>query len=161
MRTELKLASLLAAVLAAGCGSKSGESTGVCGASVDIQSDAQNCGACGHACTSPAHATAICLQGACSRGPCAQGWTTLDPAASDCETPCPGGQCVGETVVIPLTGAVFEAFASGSSYGDKEQSSGLYTNTAVMGESTPPGDGFVTETSAKYTNVSGLNAALH
>lgn len=88
--------------------------------------------------------------------------TTLDPAAIDCGTPCPGGQCAGETVEIPLTGAVFQAFASGSSYGDKEQVSRSCISTAVMGESTPPAaNGSASETSATYTNFSGLNAILH
>jgi len=162
MDSRQALALVLAALLSAACGGKSGAIA--CGSGTDTQSDPQNCGACSNACAKPAHADAICLRGVCARGPCEQGWTTLDPDAADCDMPCSGGSCGGEVVVVPLTGPVFEAFASGSSYGDKVQVSAdaSLSNTAVMGESTPPPGlaNFATETSAIYSNMGGLNAAL-
>ena len=161
MHMQRKLCLAFTAIIAARCASK-GSAGHACGSEIDIQNDAQNCGACEHGCPAFAHAKPICLQGVCARGPCADGWTTRDPASIDCDTQCPGGQCTGETEVIPDTGVVFHTFSSGGSYGDQEQTGGGFDNVGVMGESTPPAvGGYDSETGGSYVNVSGFNAALH
>lgn len=122
---------------------------------VDLQSDIQNCGACGHICPKSNNASALCDQGVCGSGPCDPGY-----GGSDCQT-CVSSPC---NPVLPETGAVFQAFASGSSYGQQQLSApNGHSNTAVMGEPTPPSAvrGFVTQSSAQHENISGLNAALH
>jgi hypothetical protein len=55
------------------------------GACVDLQHDPLNCGACAVAC-SPAHASPLCLDGACGHGDCEAGWVDCDfNAANGCE----------------------------------------------------------------------------
>jgi hypothetical protein len=122
---------------------------------VDLKSDIENCGACGNVCAKPRHAVATCNEGSCGAGACDAGW-----GGDDCQT-CPTGRC---TPALPDTGAVFQAIASGSSYGDKEQVARAgHSNVAVMGEPTPPSADkrFVTQSNAQHVNISGLNAALH
>jgi len=62
-------------------------------------------------------------------------------AAAGCGTSpgAPKDACGDCTPAVPETGAVFQAIASGSSYGDKEQvARNGHSNVAVMGEPTPP-----------------------
>lgn len=154
---------VIAAVM--GCDSSPKTPSNLCGdQTVDIKVDSKNCGACGNVCPNLLHAGAACNQGVCTRGPCDPGWADLDSNVPGCETECPSGQCGSNGAgVLPETGAVFQAFASGSSsYGPPAQASANYQNTAVMGEPTPPGvDGYVSGKSTNYENISGLNAALH
>jgi len=155
MRRSLALAvASLGFAIAAGCGTSAQQ--GTCGGQrTDTQSDPLNCGACGNACPTPLHAVAVCDAGACGRGACDPGWYDLDGTLG-CEA---GGEGV-TAAPLPETGLVFQAFASGSSYGERLQGNGgRYTNVGVLGESTPPAvNGKVSETSTEHQNISGLNA---
>lgn len=155
MRASLVVACLGFAIVA-GCGQSAEH--GVCGGrSTDTQSDPLNCGACGKVCPTPPHAAATCDAGACGRGPCEPGWYDLDGALG-CEA---GGEGV-TAAPLPETGLVFQAFASGSSFGGNVQGSLSYMNVGVLGESTPPAvNGAVAETSTEHKHVSGLNAIQH
>src|SRR5439155_26747118 len=104
---------------------------------VDLQRDLANCGACAHACPTPLNAQALCSAGSCGRGPCALGTFDFDgPATFGCEATCTGKTCKdgrGNTVVVtapplPETGAVFQALASGSSYGGRVQTNACHTH---------------------------------
>ena len=54
--------------------------------SVNITSDANNCGSCGHQCDL-AHATALCLNGSCVIASCNIGYSDCNGHAEDgCET---------------------------------------------------------------------------
>ncbi len=144
---------------AAGCGGST-KSPGVCGSQrTDTQSDPLNCGACGNVCPTPLHASAACTTGVCGRGLCEPGWYDIDAHVPGCES---GGDGV-TAPPLPQTGLVFQAFASGSSYGDQMQRSTTHVNVGVLGEPTPPAaDGRVSETSlGGRENVSGLNAMMH
>jgi len=156
MRASLVVACLGFAIVA-GCGQSAEH--GVCGGrSTDTQSDPLNCGACSNACPAPLHAAATCDGGACGRGPCDPGWYDIDASAPGCES---GGEGV-TAAPLPETGLVFQAFASGSSYGGRFQANGHYTNVGVLGESTPPAvNGAVSETNAEHKNIGGLNAIQH
>ena len=125
----------------------------------DTQSDPLNCGACGIVCPAPNHASAACNAGVCGRGVCEPGWYDIDAQIPGCES---GGEGV-TAAPLPATGLVFQAFASGSSYGDGAQTSSGHINTGVLGESTPAAvDGRVSESSpGGHENISGLNAILH
>ena len=143
--------------IAAGCHNSG--SQGECGGQrTDVQSDPSNCGACGKTCPTPLHAAAVCTAGTCGQGPCDPGWWDLDASVPGCEA---GGEGV-TAQPLPATGMVFQAFAAGSSYGDRIQVNGEHTNVGVLGEPTPPAvRGFVSETSAAYQNIGGLSAIQH
>lgn len=54
----------------------------------DLQTDVQNCGACGNACSYP-NATALCVKGVCQMGSCVHGYNDLNKKSADgCEYSC-------------------------------------------------------------------------
>ncbi len=63
----------------------------------------------------------------------------------------------------PKPGTGFQGFASGSSYGSLVQKNDAYTNTAILGEATPPpADGGVVQVGKDgYQNLVGINAVQH
>jgi hypothetical protein len=137
---------------------------------IDTQTDVGNCGQCGLACPVPLHAQAVCSAGKCGRGPCAPGYFDLDPGVFGCATSCQGQTCTlpdGGSVhldapALPESGAVWQAFGSGGSYGSAVQTSAAHTHFGVIGEPTPGGVGGVTvQQGAAHRNISGFNAALH
>lgn len=136
---------------------------------VDTKTDARNCGRCGNACPVPLHAGAVCLAGACGRSPCAPGYYDLG-GSFGCESSCVAHVCTddqGHTVTItntplPEVGNVFQSLSSGSSLGSNVQTSRRFTNTAVLGESTPPAlNGAAGQQSTHFRNTGGVNAVLH
>jgi hypothetical protein len=55
------------------------------GCEINVNSDVDNCGACGSVCVIP-HATPACMNGACSIASCDSGWTDCNGSATDgCE----------------------------------------------------------------------------
>jgi hypothetical protein len=97
--------------LCGSCGAYACCSTGLAccnGICTDVNSDPNNCGACGKVC---AASTPFCIQGVCTVNPCALGLTYCDPACVDlssdpfncgaCYKQCPsnevcaGGVCQG------------------------------------------------------------------
>ncbi len=84
-------------------------------ACVDLMTDRQNCGACGHVCFFASHATATCMSGACSVA-CSAGYVICGSACADttsdsancgaCDHACPGGMvCTASactTVLRPI-----------------------------------------------------------
>ena len=154
---------ILGLAAAAGCGSSPTAAPGVCGGqAADLQTDTSNCGTCGNVCPAPLHASAACSAGVCGRGACDPGWFDVEVSVPGCES---GGEGV-TAAPLPKTGLVFQAFASGSSYGDRVQVGTTHTNVGALGESTPPAvkdsKGWIFEESVdgKHKNVSGLNAVL-
>ncbi len=136
---------------------------------VNTSSDVAHCGQCGNACPTPKNALASCSKGICGRGPCAKGSFDFDgPVTFGCEMSCSGKVCTdpsGNTVTVtgellPESGAVFQALASGSSYGATVQTSSRYTNIGILGESTPPlAQGATIQTNSKYKNISGFSSS--
>ncbi len=112
-------------------------------ATVSLKTDINNCGQCGHTCTA-LHATAVCTLGVCGRGPCLPGFYDLDPAIPGCETACAGGACTdpdGGVVnvtsgVVPETGEVRHAMASGNARGVHSNVSDHYVHAGTLGDST-------------------------
>jgi hypothetical protein len=67
------------------------------GCEVNFESDINNCGACGSACT-PQHAIALCSSGKCGYSQCAAGYADCDGnEANGCETQ---GSCADMTTVV-------------------------------------------------------------
>jgi hypothetical protein len=98
VRGRVAVAALLAASLGlVGCGGKKpGGST--CTAE-QLQTDPENCGACGHACSFP-HANGACLNGQCTFAGCSDpsAWRDLDgDPENGCEYTCPVSPPVAET----------------------------------------------------------------
>jgi hypothetical protein len=131
------------------------------------EADVRNCGACGNVCAAPSHATARCVAGRCTRGPCEAGFFDFDgPATAGCEARCVGRSCTlgdGTTVTVqndplPETGLTASAFATSSSFGTFVQTSPGHTNIAILGESTPTSAGTVEQKSAHHRHVAGFNA---
>ena len=80
---RLAIVAMLAGVLV-GCGSDPAPGTSdafACPPAMDLATDHDNCGACGHAC---AAGTETCANGLC----CPNGFVDLNPATPGCETPC-------------------------------------------------------------------------
>lgn len=136
------------------------------GGPVATDTDPKNCGACGNACPTPAHAAALCAKGKCGRGPCQAGFFDLDGAKTlGCEASCAGKTCTlgdGTTVTVtnvplPETGAVFQDFASGSSFGRFIQTNAGHTNIGVLGQS-PGAGGAVEQKDEKHRHIGGLTA---
>ena len=109
------------------------------------------------------------MKGACARGPCAPGSFDFDGALTfGCEAHCQGLSCTdgnGVAVVVtapplPESGAVFQALASGSSYGAQVQTDSMHTNIGILGEPTPPGAGqSVVLSNSTHRNIGGFSAA--
>jgi hypothetical protein len=111
----------------------------------------------------------MCIAGQCSRGPCNPGYYDLG-GTFGCQSSCDAGVCTsddgGTTTVtntpLPESGNVFRALSSGSSYGGGVQTSPSYTNTAALGESTPPPlNGVTTQSSTHYQNIGGMKSTQH
>ena len=133
---------------------------------IDTQTDVKNCGQCGNACPTPAHATAQCVRGICGRGPCASGFYDLDKTAGTfgCESTCNATQCVNNGQITPITaqplpesGAVFQALSSGSSVGGSVQTSSKNSNFGSLGLSTTPTG--LEQKNATHKNYGGFSAA--
>lgn len=131
---------------------------------VDVLSDPAHCGQCGNACPAPVHATPLCVQGACGRGPCEPGYFDLDgPATFGCESTCDGSSCTGpdggswpvDAPPPPEVGPVWAAFSSGASVGAEVQTSPGFINYGVLGEAVV-GDGAATMSSPTYRNIGGF-----
>jgi hypothetical protein len=168
MRASIALSMCIVAASIGGC-SRPSKPANVCGGvTVDLQTDVANCGACGHVCSTPAHAAATCVAATCARGPCEAGWFDLDGATTfGCEVSCAGNVCQqpsGETLTlssppVPEAGLVAGTFVSGTSYGAQAQSSATHTNTGALGDPTPPVDGRGTaQQGGQYTNVGGFTS---
>lgn len=139
-------------------------------ATIDIQTDAKNCGECGNACADPLNATAACGGAVCGRGPCRAGFFDIDGSRTfGCESTCVNRVCqdpLGNRVTVsnnplPETGLVNFAFASGSSFGTREQVGGGKKSLGILGESTPPAVGGAVEVkNAQYRHFGGFTAEL-
>ncbi len=148
------------------CGAGLTACSGIC---VNLNTDAANCGSCAHVCATAAHSSATCVAAVCGRSPCALGYFDLDGGTgAGCDWTCSGtpNLCTDGTNsltlgnhMLPEQGAVFQAIASGSSYGGAVQTTATTTNVGVMGEPTPPVPvGNIRQTTATSINVGGLNA---
>ena len=69
------------------CDERDNDCDGVVDEGFDLQSDLQNCGACGLPCPAAAQAQAECVLGTCTFT-CLPGFTDLDPAVDGCEYAC-------------------------------------------------------------------------
>lgn len=110
------------------------------GCEVNRNTDPVNCGMCGHACPTPAHASATCNSGVCGIGPCAAGWADCNGNPSDgCETQTNGndvnhcGSCGACGAVVSgspacTAGTCTAACASGFADCDRIYGNGCETN---------------------------------
>lgn len=119
----------------------------------DVQSDPQNCGACGRACPEAgAHAAATCVEGQCGTR-CEDGWLDLQAGLAGCESPVTGVPESGLTILTP---------SSSTSLFQHAQESATHRNEAVVGDPAPLAVGGAAEqTPQEHRNVSGFSAFLH
>ncbi len=137
---------------------------------LNLQTDPANCGECGNACPVPLHAAAVCKKGVCGRGACEAGWFDFDREVTfGCEVSCTDKTCTlpNNTTVtltappLPESGLVFQALASGSSFGANQgpQTNSSHTNYGILGESTPPAaNGSIEMTGGNHKNIGGFMA---
>jgi hypothetical protein len=138
---------LLAALFAVGC-----EGQAKRPALQDTQNDPQHCGNPPVVCPTPAHASAVCLAGVCTRSDCEPGWLDLQADVIGCET-AQGG--------VPATGLVAATPSSSTSLLQHAQTSARHRNEAVLGEPTPAvTGGAVEQTDGTYRNQPGFIAAF-
>jgi hypothetical protein len=117
-----------------------------------VLDDPQNCGAPGNICPSPVHASALCVQGTCTRSDCEPGWVDLEAEVVGCETAAGGP---------PETGLVAAVPSSSTSLLQHAQTSDAHRNEAILGQPTPaPLDGAVEQTDGTYRNLPGFIAAF-